>query len=444
MRTEDYPPIALDAPGNATCQKWMQAHPLNRELRRIPTTEGKGASSESAMNAEDLRPNIIVRGPMFPEPVKVIRVVPMGGSLKLVGQGMTTGLVHQPILSPAQLANLEGSPEQEPFDGDAIKFKLGVEALRLGIAYEYDPYFSLSIARVDPLPHQLEAVYDHFLQLPRIRFLLADDPGAGKTIMAGLLIKELKVRGLVKRILIVTPANLSFQWQRELKDKFQEKFEVVRSDVLRANYGSNPWQEKNQVVTSISWVSRIEDAKESLLRSHWDLIIVDEAHKMSAYSSDKKTLAYELGEKLSEMTDHYLLMTATPHKGDPENFRLFLQLLDRDVYGDVASIDEAIRRHEAPFYLRRIKEALVHFPDAETGDVRTLFTKRKVETIGFAIDDEEWELYDALTRYVEDQSIKAAAGQLSPWPRRWVHDGNAATPVRLQYSGRPAKPGANA
>ena len=361
------------------------------------------------MNPQDLKPHIIVRGPMFPEPVKVIRVVPMGGSIKLVGQGMNTGLVHQPILTPAQLANLQESPEQQPFDGDATKFKLGIEALRLGIAYEYDPYFSLSIARVDPLPHQLEAVYDYFLRLPRIRFLLADDPGAGKIIMAGLLIKELKVRGLVKRILIVTPANLSFQWQRELKDKFQEKFEVVRSDVLRANYGSNPWQEKNQVVTSISWVSRIEDAKESLLRSHWDLIVVDEAHKMSAYSSDKKTLAYELGEKLSEMTDHYLLMTATPHKGDPENFRLFLQLLDRDVYGDVASIDEAIRRQEAPFYLRRVKEALVHFPDADTGEVRTLFTKRKVETIGFAIDDEEWELYDALTRYVEDQSIKAAA-----------------------------------
>jgi superfamily II DNA or RNA helicase len=361
------------------------------------------------MKPEDLKPNVIVRGPIFPEPVQVIRVVAMGTSLKLVGRGLTTSFVHQTILTPTQLANLEASPEQQPFDGDATKFKLGVEALRLGIAYEYDPYFSLSIARVDPLPHQLEAVYDYFLRLPRIRFLLADDPGAGKTIMAGLLIKELKVRGLVKRILIVTPANLSFQWQRELKDKFQEKFEVVRSDVLRANYGSNPWQEKNQVITSISWVSRIEDAKESLLRSHWDLIIVDEAHKMSAYSSDKKTLAYELGEQLSEMTDHYLLMTATPHKGDPENFRLFLQLLDRDVYGDVASIDEAIRRHEAPFYLRRVKEALVHFPDPETGEVRTLFTKRKVETIGFAIDDEEWELYDALTRYVEDQSIKAAA-----------------------------------
>ena len=117
--------------------------------------------------------------------------------------------------------------------------------------------------------------------------------------MAGLLIKELKIRGLVKRTLIITPANLSFQWQREMKDKFRENFEVIRSDMLRANYGSNPWQDKNQVITSVSWVSRIEDAKESLLRSHWDLIIVDEAHKMSAASRDKKTLAYQLGEALS-------------------------------------------------------------------------------------------------------------------------------------------------
>src|SRR5438128_4282017 len=319
------------------------------------------------MNPQDLKQNVIVRGPIFPEPVKVIRVVPMGGSIKLVGQGMNTGLVHQPILSPAQLANLEGSPEEQPFDGDATKFKLGVEALRLGLAYEYDPYFSLSIARVDPLPHQLEAVYDYFLKLPRIRFLLADDPGAGKTIMAGLLIKELKVRGLIQRGLIVTPANLSFQWQRELKDKFRETFQVVRSDILRATYGANPWQDIDQAITSVSWVSRIEDARESLMRSRWELIIVDEAHKMSAYDEDKKTLAYQLGEALSEMTDHYLLMTATPHKGDPENFSLFLRLLDKDVYGDVKSLEKAMETRAAPFYLRRVKEAMVTFPDPDTG-----------------------------------------------------------------------------
>ena len=186
--------------------------------------------------------------------------------------------------------------------------------------------------------------------------------------MAGLLLKELKARGLVQRTLIVTPANLSFQWQREMKDKFRENFEIIRSDVLRANYGQNPWQDRDQVVTSVSWVSRVEDARESLLRSRWDLIIVDEAHKMAAYAGDKKTLAYQLGEKLSEMTDHFLLMTATPHKGDPENFCLFLSLLDKDVYGNIKSLQEAMRRNEAPFYLRRTKEALVTFPDPGNRD----------------------------------------------------------------------------
>lgn len=281
--------------------------------------------------------------------------------------------------------------------------------MRLGLAYEYDPYFTLSIARIDPLPHQLEAVYDYFLALPRIRFLLADDPGAGKTIMAGLLIKELKIRGLIKRVLLVTPANLTFQWQREMQEKFRELFKVINAEDLRSMYGQNPWQQYDQAVTSISWVSRIEDAKQSLLRSHWDLIIVDEAHKMSAYNEDKKTLAYQLGERLSEMTDHFLLMTATPHKGDPDNFRLFLELLDKDVYGDIKSLEKAIENRNAPFYLRRVKEALVSFPDPETGKTISLFTKRNVQTIGFEINDNELEFYDSLTRFVEDQSIKAAA-----------------------------------
>ncbi|MGA7699087.1 MAG: helicase-related protein [Thermoguttaceae bacterium] len=361
------------------------------------------------MLVHELKPNVVVRGPIFPEPVQVLVVIPMGDSVKLVGKGLATGQVHEPILNAEQLVQLVCTADKEPFDGDPQQFRLGIEAMRLALAYEYDPYFSLSIARVDPLPHQLEAVYDFFLKLPRIRFLLADDPGAGKTIMAGLLLKELKIRGLVKRTLIVTPANLSFQWQREMKDKFRESFEVIRGDVLRANYGSNPWQEKNQVITSVSWVSRIEDANESLLRSQWDLIIVDEAHKMSAASADKKTLAYELGEALSAMTDHYLLMTATPHKGDPKNFCLFLELLDKDVYGDVASLEEAMRRNSAPFYLRRTKEALITFPNPDTGKCSKLFTDRDVQTVEFQIDNDEWDFYDSLTRFVDDQSIKAQA-----------------------------------
>ena len=291
-----------------------------------------------------LAPGVVVRGALLPEPVEVIATVPMGEAIKLVGRGLRTGRAYDPVLDREQLARLELTPQEAPYDGDPVRFRLGIEAVRLGLAYEYDPYFSLSIARVDPLPHQLEAVYEYFLRLPRIRFLLADDPGAGKTIMAGLLLKELKVRGLVRRTLIVTPANLTFQWQREMKDKFRESFEVMRGEILRNQYGQNPWLEKDQVVTSISWISRIEDARKSLLRARWDLVIVDEAHKMSAYSQDRRTLAFQIGEALSERTDHLLLMTATPHKGDPENFRLFLSLLDRDVYGDVKSLEEAMRR----------------------------------------------------------------------------------------------------
>ena len=178
--------------------------------------------------------------------------------------------------------------------------------------------------------------------------------------------------------------------------------------MLRANYGQNPWQEHDQVITSVSWVSLVEDARESLFRSRWDLIIVDEAHKMSARSEEHKTYAYRLGESLSKMTDHFLLMTATPHKGDPEHFRRFLALLDADVYGSIQSLQEAMRRQEAPFYLRRTKEALVTFPDPETGEVRKLFTKREVRTAAFDLVGDELDFYDELTRYVEDQSIAAA------------------------------------
>ena len=184
--------------------------------------------------------------------------------------------------------------------------------------------------------------------------------------MAGLLIKELKP-GLIKRILLVTPANLTFQWQREMKEKFREQFQIVRGDILRSSYGVNPWVEYDQAITSISWISVIPDAQDSLLKSHWDLVIVDESHKMSASSPDHKTLAYQMGEKLADRTDHLLLMTATPHKGDPKAFRLFLELLDKDVYGDISSLEEAMRNRDAPFYLRRVKEALDYLPDQRPG-----------------------------------------------------------------------------
>jgi SNF2 family DNA or RNA helicase len=204
----------------------------------------------------------------------------------------------------------------------------------IGISYEFDPYFGLSISRVDPLPHQLEAVYDYLLRLAQVKFLLADDAGAGKTIMAGLLIRELKLRGLAERILIVCPANLAFQWQRELNEKFDEKFLVLKGGDIRDQFGVNQWLEQNQVLTSLDLAKRAEILP-GLRQVHWDLVIVDEAHRMSWSPPARKTARYALGELLRDSTDHLLLLTATPHKGDPANFSLFLQLLDPDAYADV-------------------------------------------------------------------------------------------------------------
>ena len=358
-------------------------------------------------NNNPLHLNSIAKGTILPEPLRIVLVQPLGNQWKIGGVGLHTGQYHERVLSEYQISTLQVLPIVEPMDGNPDKFRLGIEAYRLALSHEYDPFFSLSIARVDPLPHQLEAVYDNILPLPRIRFLLADDAGAGKTIMAGLLLKELKIRGLVQRTLIITPANLAFQWQREMLDKFREKFDILRGIDLRNAYGTNPWQDKNQVLTSMDWAKRGE-VQDSLQKASWDLVIVDEAHKMSASDPEHKSQRYRLGEILSLKTDHYLLLTATPHKGDPQNFCLFLQLLDRDVYGDVKSLEDAIERNYAPFYLRRIKEALVTFPNPESGEVKKIFTKREVRTAQFDLDGDEYNFYDALTRYVEDQSIKAA------------------------------------
>lgn len=361
------------------------------------------------MAKENLKIGSIVNGLMLPEPIQIVLIQSVGPSLKVGGRGLRSGQYHEVILDTSQIEQLKILPLEEPFDGDATRFRLGIEACRLALAYEYDPYFSLSIAGVDPVPHQLEAVYDSILPLPRIRFLLADDAGAGKTIMAGLLLKELKIRGLINRTLIVTPANLAFQWQRELLDKFRERFDVLRGVDLRNAYGTNPWQDKNQIITSMDWAKR-DEVKESLLRATWDLIIVDEAHKMSAADEEHKSDRYKLAENvLSEKTDHLLFLTATPHKGDPENFCLFLRLLDKDVYGDVKSLEDAMQHNYAPFYLRRTKDAMVTFPDPDTGEVKKIFTKRDVKTVTFDLDEEEYDFYYKLTQYVEEQSIRAAA-----------------------------------
>ena len=364
------------------------------------------------MNEKILKPGQILTGALFNEPMRVETVRPNGPDTWSVGLvGTRSERFRSVTLTSRDIETLNIFEVTSTYDGDGQLLRLGLQAYSLGIAYEFDPYFGLSISRVDPLPHQLEAVYDYLLKVARVRFLLADDAGAGKTIMAGLLIRELKLRGLAERILIVCPANLTFQWQREIKEKFDEKFEVLKGGDIRDQFGINQWMEKKHVITSLDLAKR-SDILPGLRQVCWDLAIVDEAHRMSASDPEHKTLRYRLGELIRDTSDHLLLLTATPHKGDPINFSFFLQLLDQDAYADVRSIREAMDRRRAPFYLRRTKEAMVYFPERQsdgTWAAKKIFTKRITHTVDFQIDGPEFELYRDVTRFVKQQSTKAAA-----------------------------------
>jgi superfamily II DNA or RNA helicase len=354
----------------------------------------------------------ILIGSLFNEQMRVETIGANGPDTWIVGLvGTQTERFRKVTLTAQDLDSVTVIDSKFSYKGDGDLLRLGIQAYSLGIAYEFDPYFGLSISRVDPLPHQLEAVYDHLLKLARVRFLLADDAGAGKTIMAGLLIRELKLRGIAERILIVCPANLAFQWQRELKEKFDEKFLLLKGQDIREQFGVNQWMEQKTVITSLDLAKRSEILPR-LRQVRWDLVIVDEAHRMSWTPPARKTARYALGELLRDTSDHQLLLTATPPKGDPVNFSLFLQLLDADAYADVRSIREAMDNRWAPFYLRRTKEAMVFFPERRpdgTWVAEKIFTKRIPHTVDFQIDGPEFDLYRDITRFVKQQSARAAA-----------------------------------
>jgi len=225
--------------------------------------------------------------------MRVETVGPAGtGAWALGVVGTRSERFRRVTLSVAELEGLTILDSAKTFGADGQLLRLGLQAYALGIAYEFDPFFGLSISRVDPLPHQLEAVYDYLLKAPRVRFLLADDAGAGKTIMAGLLIRELKLRGLAERILIVVPANLAFQWQRELNEKFDEKFLVLKGGDIRDQFGVNQWLEQKRVITSLDLAKRGEILP-GLRQVHWDLVVVDEAHHMSAADEGHKSMGID-------------------------------------------------------------------------------------------------------------------------------------------------------
>lgn len=306
-------------------------------------------------------------------------------------------------LTQAQMDMIDVVGEEFSFCDDSQDFFLMIEALRIRLAYQFDPLLAVNISQIDPLPHQIEGVYDYALRSPKVRFLIADDAGAGKTIMAGLIIKELQYRNMADRTLIVVPGHLKYQWQREMKEKFNSSFVSIDRAVLDASWSENAWEERNQIITSMDFLKQ-KDILQSIQSSQWDLVVVDEAHKLSAYAYGgklQKTKRYQAGEVLSDIATHMLFLTATPHRGDEENFRLFLDLLRPGFFSKTTLLKESIQRKENPLFVRRLKEDMKDFKGNK------IFPPRHVRTVEFRLTEEEKSLYNSVTEYVRYYYNKA-------------------------------------
>ena len=362
-----------------------------------------------ALKLEELQPDATVRG-ILPDALVTVVSVGWHGSdaLTLVYRG-PNGRVADEILYRHDEPRLEIAEAGRPwsFDGDGALFRLVAEAHRIRLAHLFDPVLAVHTSLVDPLPHQITAVYEEMLPRQPLRFLLADDPGAGKTIMAGLFIKELIARGDLKRCLIVCPGSLVEQWQDELHRRFHLPFEILTNDKLEAARTGNWFLENDLAIARLDKLSRNEDVQQKLSASdcRYDLIVCDEAHKLSATffgGEVKYTKRYRLGQLLSGITRHFLLMTATPHNGKEEDFQLFLALLDGDRFE--GKFRDGVHKVEVSDLMRRmVKENLLKF------DGRPLFPERIAYTVPYKLSDAETRLYKEVTDYVREEFNRAEA-----------------------------------
>lgn len=326
--------------------------------------------------------------------------------------GTNTMRAASKVISMEDYEALEVMADEDTFNfkGDPVKFALFAEAERIHSAYQFDPLFAVNCSIVDPLPHQVEAVYKFLLPLPKIRFLLADDTGAGKTIMTGLLLKELLLRGAIERILIVTPGGLTKQWQ---EDEMGLKFNLPFTLVNRSQFNADPniFQSAQRIITSIDFISQ-EDVMNVVSNSHWDMVIFDEAHKLSAYDYGAKVYKskrYTAAQTLSHLCEHMLLLTATPHRGRADTFRKLLQLLDEDIFAtdDLATerVQELEHGGNNRFFIRRLKE------DMKDWEGAPLYKERFTKTVAYELTPEEKKLYDAVTDYLTKKKEEASAAK---------------------------------
>ncbi|MGE5552981.1 MAG: helicase-related protein [Betaproteobacteria bacterium] len=363
------------------------------------------------MKLEDLRPHATVRG-LLPNALATVVSVQWYGSdaLELTYKD-PAGRVGNVLLYRHDEPRLEIVAQGRPwsFDGDGALFRLVSEAYRIRLAHLFDPVLAVHTSQVEPLPHQITAVYEAMLPRQPLRFLLADDPGAGKTIMTGLFIRELVARGDLQRCLIVCPANLVEQWQDELYRRFNLPFTILTNEGLEAARTGNWFLENNLVIARLDKLARDEavQAKLAAPDCRWDLVVVDEAHKMSATffgGEVKYTKRYRLGQLLSGLTRHFLLLTATPHNGKEEDFQLFLALLDGDRFE--GRFRDGVHVVDVSDLMRRmVKERLVKF------DGTPLFPERHAYTVLYRLSDAEARLYKEVTDYVREEFNRAEALQ---------------------------------
>ncbi len=338
-------------------------------------------------------------------PVEVVACEPAGVDSVTLIYRTGAGLIGERQVLRSEEPRLAEATATRPwsFRASGEAFQLAAEALRIKYAHLFDPMMAVHTSDVEPLPHQISAVYEAMLPRQPLRFVLADDPGAGKTIMAGLLIRELIMRSDAQRILVVTPGSLCGQWQDELRDKFGLEFTLFSREHQELSSTGNAFAQHDQLIARLDQLSRNEELREKLKATHWDLIIVDEAHKLSASFTGnevKKTQRFELGELLGSICRHFLLMTATPHNGKEEDFQLFLSLLDGDrFYG---KFRDGARREDVSDLMRHlVKEELLKF------DGTRLFPERRAYTANFELSDAEARLYHNVTEYVRTEMNRA-------------------------------------
>ncbi len=358
---------------------------------------------------EELRPNASVQGILPNGLVTVVSVQWHGSAALEITYKTPEGKVANELLYRHDEPRIEVVEQGRPwsFDGDGALFRLVSEAQRIRLAHLFDPVLAVHTSIVEPLPHQITAVYEAMLPRQPLRFLLADDPGAGKTIMAGLLMKELIARGDLQRCLVVCPGSLAEQWQDELYRRFHLPFEILTNDKLEAARTGNWFLETNLVIARLDKLSRNEDVQQKLQAPdcRWDLVVCDEAHKMSAtfFSGEVKyTKRYKLGQLLSTLTRHFLLMTATPHNGKEEDFQLFMALLDGDRFE--GRFRDGVHAADVSDLMRRmVKENLLKF------DATPLFPERIAYTTPYKLSDAEARLYKEVTDYVREEFNRAEA-----------------------------------